>query len=214
MNCPHIISSGTCPDGPSCLHNHTILSCEPCSFVAPSPETYEQHLKSKRHRSRTAPGRQPAQTFHCTICNRNTPSVFWNQHIGSRKHTSNAREQGVDSNVAPVEGVTTEKEVYCALCQHAFPSEVWPRHLEGTFHRRKEAFVKYRSVLDEAEKDKNGITVDGITNLGFLDPATMGPTWKGHSSTFVAKSNDPVAAIALIQAELASTQGGRRIHSG
>ncbi|TEB29939.1 hypothetical protein FA13DRAFT_602788 [Coprinellus micaceus] len=125
MNCPHIISSGTCPDGPACPHNHTILSCEPCGYLAPTPYDYRQHLGSKRHQSRTKHGDFLGHDYFCTICDANVPSANWAEHIAGGRHRSLAKERGVGPAVAPTDARSTASVEYCPVCQDLVQKQVW-----------------------------------------------------------------------------------------
>jgi helicase MOV-10 len=103
---------------------------------------------------------------------------------------------------------------YCPVCQDLVQKQVWEKHLRWASHKRKEAFIKYRSVLEEAEKDKHGATVEGATDLGFLDPSSMTQRWGGRTGVLAVKSPNPAMTTVLVKVELASSQGSNRVQSG
>ncbi|RXW12422.1 hypothetical protein EST38_g13432 [Candolleomyces aberdarensis] len=70
----------------------------------------------------------------------------------------------------------------------------------------------YKTAVDEAEKDKNNLTIEGRTNLGFLDPSVAS---LGFTEELVVKSSERFGKSVLSEVSLASTQGaGRRSSSG
>lgn len=211
-NCPNILVTGTCPEGTSCRHNHTIRSCEPCGYVAPTPYEYQMHLKSRRHRTYANSAQPSPQTYHCTVCEKNLPSANWESHISGMNHAAIAQRRGVDIAVDPCPGVSNDAHTYCPLCRIALPRAQWDMHVNGVKHKRKEVFMAYRSVLDEAEKDKNGITIEGIIDLGFIDPPTG--IWQGRVATLTLKSGQADGKSILVKADLASMQGSRKVQSG
>ncbi|KAJ2936529.1 hypothetical protein H1R20_g564, partial [Candolleomyces eurysporus] len=120
--------------------------------------------------------------------------------------------QGVDPAVEPLRGASTNNEEYCLTCQYVVPQSAWQQHVSGIKHLRKEAFLKYRTAVDEAEKDKNNLTIEGRTNLGFLDPSVAA---LGFTEELVVKSSARSGKSVLSEVRLASTQGtGRRSSSG
>jgi len=131
--------------------------------------------------------------------------------VNGRTHKRAAQHQGVSPLIEPSRGVSTNGEAYCDICQYAFPRSHHPRHLASSKHRTKESFLKYRSALDEAEKDKNCLSIDGPTDLGFVQPSGAPMGFRG---LFVIRSSELQGKSVLAGVRLASTQGGRPVNSG
>jgi helicase MOV-10 len=206
--CQNILASGTCSEL-ECPLDHVVFSCNSCNFFTANQRELNSHLNSKRHRA-TVGGRN--QTYHCSLCDTNVISGVWTDHIQGARHRKLATTQNVDPAIEPLRGVTTSNQEYCSTCQNTVPRFAWPRHISGTRHLRKEAFLRYRSALDEAEKDKNNLTIDGPTNIGFLEPSVAA---SGFTGELVVKSSEPFGKTVLSEVSLVSTQGtGRRLISG
>ncbi|RXW14391.1 hypothetical protein EST38_g11467 [Candolleomyces aberdarensis] len=206
--CQNVLTSGTC-SVPACPLDHVIFSCDTCNFFTPNQSGLDVHLRSKRHRV-TAEGRN--QTYHCSLCDVNVVGSCWEGHVQGAKHRKRATTQGVDPAIEPLRGVTNSTQEYCSVCKYALPHEAWSRHVSGFKHLRKEAFLRYRTALDEAEKDKNNLTIEGPTNLGFLEPSVAA---SGFTGEFVIKSSEPFGKTVLSEVSLVSNQGtGRRLVSG
>ncbi|KAF9003324.1 RNA helicase [Cyathus striatus] len=208
-NCPELLSKGHCPD-PLCQYNHSVQVCEPCGFVAPSNAMFKAHLKGKKHMIRIA-GR--THSAYCPLCNRNVSggNLGWNSHISSRAHKSAADAGGIAPNIAPQEAVSNEREKYCDICQFVVPSHVWANHTQSLRHTRRLQYAAYRSALDEAEKEKNGVVVDGCFDFEFVEPSAA---VNGVSTVASIKSTHPLSKVILTEAKLVSKQGGRTITSG
>jgi helicase MOV-10 len=128
------------------------------------------------------------------------------------RHCGSAAFQGVAPTVEPLRGVTNDTHEYCTICRCALPRREWSRHVVGTRHLRRESFLRYRTAIEEAEKDKNNLTIEGPTNLGFLDPAVAA---SGFTGELVIKSSEPFGRSVLTGVSLVSNQGtGRQLISG
>ncbi|KAF6757614.1 RNA helicase [Ephemerocybe angulata] len=170
------------------------------------------HLESRRHRHRTATGRSPTESYHCSICQKNILSACWASHIAGKAHRSLAELQGASPAIEPLPGLSNDVQTYCPLCRIAYPRAHWTNHVQGKVHKSKVAFMAYRSVLDEAEKDKNGVSVEGSTDLGYIEPPNA--DWHGRVATITLKSSEAAGKSSLVKAELASMQGSRRVNTG
>jgi hypothetical protein len=166
-------------------------------------------LNSKRH-CNTIQNRN--QTYYCSICSKNIGSSNWEERINGGKHRNLATLQGVAPAVHPLRGITTNGQQYSSVCKYALPTHAWSRHVSGFKHQKKEVFLRCRSALDEAEKAKNNLAIDGPTNIGFLEPFVAA---SGYTGELVIKSSEPFRKTVLSEVTLVSTQGtGRRLVSG
>jgi helicase MOV-10 len=71
--------------------------------------------------------------------------------------------------------------------------------------------LQFRAALDEAEKDKNAITVEGVTDFGFVAPKTAK---QGLLCDLIMRSSEPSGRSVLIEAKLASKKTVRPYVSG
>ncbi|KAF5329141.1 hypothetical protein D9611_013223 [Ephemerocybe angulata] len=205
--CRNILASGTCPI-PHCRFDHTVLSCEPCGFIAYDPGHFDWHMTTKSHFA-TVSGRN--RSVHCSLCDANMAARDWEPHVRGRRHRSTATIAGVSPSIEPEEGVAPGTDEYCPICKLFVKSWLWARHTQGPTHLRKEKFLQYRSVLDEAERDKNGICIEGDGEFGIVPPAEAE---KGLEADIFLKSTEPLGNSVLVAAKLASSQGGRPHNSG
>ncbi|KAF6757649.1 RNA helicase [Ephemerocybe angulata] len=205
--CRNILASGTCPI-PHCRFDHTVLSCEPCGFIAYDPGHFDWHMTTKSHFA-TVSGRN--RSVHCSLCDANMAAKDWDPHVRGRRHRSTATIAGVSPSIEPEEGVAPGTDEYCPICKFFVKPWLWARHTQGPTHLRKEKFLQYRSVLDEAERDKNGICIEGDGEFGIVPPAEAE---NGLEADIFLKSTEPLGNSVLVAAKLASRQGGRPHNSG
>lgn len=199
-HCPNVLSQGTCND-PACNYEHNILVCEPCSFIAVSVAAYHGHLSGRRHRSRIA-GRNVK--LFCPICEENVMGGNWQSHISGKRHHNQSAAKGTSPVVEPHEATAINGERYCYTCKLGIEERRWNRHLQSPKHKKREAFTSYRAALDEAEKEKNGIIVEGDLDFGFIDPAqTTGEARRN----ITLKTNTPNLRVRLLSLGLVSTRG-------
>ena len=203
-NCPNVLASGVCSD-PHCQLTHNLMVCEPCGFIAATTSIYNAHLRGKKHKSKVS-GR--SGTAYCHICKKNITAGMpgWGLHVAGQKHVALAMAQGLAPNIEPEEATANDGERNCGICQEIIRRTAWNRHLLSSKHQRKEAFTKYKAALDEAEKDKNGVSIEGLFDFDFVDPAVGA---MGLQSTVTIKTSLPFSKSVLVEAKLASSQGAR-----
>ena len=193
-NCKNLLTYGKCDDR-TCPFEHKIHICDLCDYIAPHKNAWKSHLKSKKHRDILP---RKTKTSHCNICQRDIAEgpQQWSDHVASQKHRELAATQQVDADIEPHDGAPTEKQEFCSLCQVSVWKSAWSRHLEGPGHVEREV------ALDEAEKDKNGISVEGGLNFGIVDPTTAG---NGIQSTVTITTTLPFSKTMLAEVNLASS---------
>ncbi|TFK28524.1 RNA helicase [Coprinopsis marcescibilis] len=140
----------------------------------------------------------------------NAPS--WDSHVNGQKHRRVAFLKGVSPfQVEPQEASSVGRFTFCNVCKMQIRTVNWGNHItKSQKHLGREAFLSYRSALDEAENDKNGLTVEGGGDLGYLDPSNLSAT----SFIVNIKSTLPFGKSVLLSANLASKQGAREVVSG
>ena len=200
-NCPQLLASGSCTD-PSCIYNHNIRVCEPCNFVASSPEMYQSHMNGKKHRNKVA---GTSTLLHCALCERNIFGRDWDAHVSGSRHRAAAAQQRVVPQVEP-EAVVDDipGNSYCDLCQRHVPVHSWATHSRSPKHQNKEKYAAFKAVLNEAEKDKNGVMILGELDFDIVDSldAKAGVTCSAFIKTII-----PTSKIILVEMKLASAKG-------
>lgn len=203
LNCPNLLVNGTCKDN-TCTYAHT---CEPCGFVFQSPEEYNHHLDSKKHRSRSS---GQANVYYCQICEANVPTLKgWKQHIQGRNHQQKADSAGVSAvDVAPQPPLSTATATACDLCQFVLPNRLWAEHLNTRDHKLRKQYSRYMTAVEQSEANKNGVIVEGSLDFEFIDPPVAEV---GKILTVTIKPSHPSSRSVLLEAKLASAQ---RTNSG
>jgi helicase MOV-10 len=201
--CPQLLTSGTCSDS-SCAHLHDLQFCDICAIKITSPSIRAAHFGGRKHRQMVL-GSQ--QLLHCTICEAAVMACNWKSHLSGVKHTRAAQRRGVSTAVEGKRIVTdVQGQKYCDLCRIHIPEMQWTAHTRRRAHKRQERFSAFKAVLDEAERDKNGIAIEGHTNFDIIAPTA---SHKGISLTLVIKLIIPQSKITLAEVNLMSTKGSR-----
>ena len=197
--CRKLKSQGACSDN-ACHYRHDVQICEDCGVMCTSARIYEAHLQGKRHKRHVS---GQAVVHHCSVCsvNVNGPKA-WSQHLLTKRHRSQANQQGVPAEVEPEEAVSTSRSDYCALCKVALEPRVRSRHFKSPKHRAKEKYFSYKATLEEAEKNKHGVTVSDGFDFGIIAPADA---QKGVAVQFVIQTTVPNSRTRLDSAKLPPT---------
>lgn len=168
--CPLLQAHGSC-SSEYCPYNHDVRICDVCDILCTSTAAYNSHLRGKKHRSKVL---GQSTLFKCPIC---VVSVYgpasWDQHVTGASHMRQAQLQGVSSDVEP-QGAELYGRTHCGLCDKYIPTQYWPGHLQGLLHRRKESVVAYKTAMEEAEKNKHGVTISASLDFGVVDIADAG----------------------------------------
>ncbi|KAL0572130.1 hypothetical protein V5O48_009828 [Marasmius crinis-equi] len=202
-SCPQVLSSGTCND-PQCPFEHNVRNCDLCSLVFETDTDYKAHLTTKQHLNKTQ-GETGALLF-CSICEKYVSGTKnWTGHVRSVKHASRAQSQGRNPEVDPEEPEQVPDHQFCSVCNQHIHDRYWARHPSMPRHKDREQFLAFRSVVEEAETDKNGLTVEGDFDFRIVDlaSATRGVTLQAS-----VKAN-PTSHATLIGCSLASSKGSR-----
>lgn len=196
--CPQLQSKGACGDE-SCAFNHDVRICEDCDVLCTSAASYRSHLGGKKHRSKVL---GLSTLLQCPLCNVQVYGpITWEQHVAGGPHQREAIRQGVSANVEPVGPEEIQGKVFCALCDTHIPQHQWSKHLQGAMHRKKERLTAYKTALEEAEKDKHGVTVTEGLDLGIV---SIKDAQGGVSVTFKTETTVPASRVAIIDTKLSS----------
>ena len=200
--CPNVLVNGTCEDR-ACIYAHNIFTCEPCEFVFQSPNEYNQHLKTKKHRRRIL---GQGTCHYCSICEINVANNRgWEQHIQGRLHQRKADSAGVSPvDVAPQPPISTASGTACDLCQVVLPNHIYNEHLNTRNHKSRERYSRYMTALEKSETDKNGVVVEGSFDFGFVEPLVAKV---GTEITSTIKASISPNKSVLLEAKLASAEG-------
>ncbi|KAH6909394.1 RNA helicase [Coprinopsis sp. MPI-PUGE-AT-0042] len=206
-NCPTFVATGQC-SSVGCRYNHSILTCDPCGFLAADTNAYQLHVRSHRHRLTLSGQKTQTQLVQCPLCTSNVPD--WGLHVKGKKHLKRAKKMGVSPDVTPVQAAATLEFAFCELCNLQVDHDMLAKHTQSRRHKGRQRFMQYRAVLDEAEKDKNGLVVEGGQDLGYLDPAST----EGKLSFRINIKHTGPGKSTLREANLLSQHGRRATASG
>ena len=107
---------------------------------------------------------------------------------------------------AQTHGIDTE---FCELCQIAILDHDWGRHQRTKRHLGKQRFFAFKSILEEAEKDKHGVTISSPEGVDFgiieLEEAQV-----GREITLVITTSVPRSSVRLVDVKLTSTSNRGR----
>lgn len=143
----------------------------------------------------------------CPICQVNLTRGIWEQHVAGLRHRIAVAERDNADPIIPVEAEAALGQRLCDLCSSSIPDQLWGQHLQSRRHISRERFAAFRAVLDEAERDKNGLVIEGSFDFGIVEPGLAGA---GKTSAVSIKATTPHIKIQLVQARLTSGRAGFR----
>lgn len=148
QECADIWSIGYCPNT-ECTKDHSMLHCRYCNYDATSLASLTAHIGTTEHlaRTRTEAG---------------FPSGSRHQHQGDTTEGP-AHSPGSDTSTLPTSMKT------CELCDVSVRSTDWEYHCRSRRHKSAEKVAEYKGVLDNAERDKKGVQVEGSFDFGTLE---------------------------------------------
>ncbi|KNZ82274.1 Putative helicase mov-10-B.1 [Termitomyces sp. J132] len=179
-----------------------MLTCEPCAFMCASQVEMNEHGRSRVHLNKI---NGQSLVLKCSVCQMHfSGRSSWNAHIRSLKHMRMAKGKGIRPKaVPPEELVQVPHHTFCVTCSVQIQDIHWGNHLRNSKHLEKERFASFKVVLGEAEKDKQGVSITGDFNFGFVEPS--GKT--GRVVDGAITTNNPVSHIRLVDISLASAKG-------
>ncbi|KAJ7222059.1 P-loop containing nucleoside triphosphate hydrolase protein [Mycena haematopus] len=197
--CPSLLS-GVC-ENPSCAHQHNVSSCDICGLVFASAAEYAEHAATKQHIAK-ARGESGAILF-CSACRKHVSGTKnWVTHIAAARHKENSKQQGLPADADPEEVESIPGHTLCATCNAHIPNRSWDRHQSSSVkHLAREKFVSFRTALDEAERDKNGLAVAGNFDFGIVEGSAAKSGITIHPTI---KNTTPFSKISIVSMTLAS----------
>lgn len=122
---------------------------------------------------------------------------FYQAHLAGKNHQKTLQR----AVHAQAHGIDTE---FCELCQKPIPNNNWERHQNTRRHVNKLRFFALKSLLEEAEKDKHGISVSASEGVDFgileVEEAQV-----GRRVMLVIATSVPFSSVHLAEVKLTST---------
>ncbi|KAF8648915.1 hypothetical protein AX16_006137 [Volvariella volvacea WC 439] len=186
---------GTCQDT-NCSYYHNIRICEPCGIVVSSPHTYDAHLNGKRHKKNISKASNPL--VYCQLCCCTLPQNGWEDHVSGVRHAGRANvTAGSWDEPEDIPGYQ-----YCDLCHRSVPQRQWDQHAVGMQHQRAVRFAALRVALEETEREKQGIVIEGTAEFGVVD---SDDAEEGCELVLHLKATAPGCKISWIHVRLSSS---------
>jgi len=176
--CPNFLNSGTCPDQPGCPRRHPNFFCDICGLAFNTQAQYRAHVTTRRHQKATKAVSRTLSTAprKCKVCGvKLAHPTHIPQHEAGRAHCvrlQNLTATGVHYTHDEMYPVDEDVVFHCDICD----SMEWhgrEQHLQTVRHRTKVAYLAVRAAINEAEKDKYGVSVsnggpEGV-DFGIID---------------------------------------------
>ncbi|KAJ8508765.1 hypothetical protein ONZ45_g9006 [Pleurotus djamor] len=206
--CRYVVQGGpnACRDV-NCRFNHNVPVCEPCAVTFASKSLLDAHLSSKRHLSKIRGVSN--ETLLCPLCNRYMSQTSWEQHVNGGPHRTQMQRYNRTTPVEPEIADEVPGHILCTVCSRHILTRFWARHEQSQAHKSKARYLSYRTTMDEAERDKNGIVVTGDAKFGVVLPETAR---NGITRTLTIENKDHYAHISILSLRLASRLSSFAVH--
>ncbi|KAK0229484.1 RNA helicase [Armillaria nabsnona] len=160
-------------------------------------------LVAKEHKD--ALQEQGSNWFFCYLCDsHHSGRVAFDTHIKSLLHIRRAKEAGIAPNIPAQQSEVVPGHRLCTFCNLQISAQTWSHHVGTAKHKSKEQFASFSVVLEQAERDKHGVTVTG--DLDFKVVKTASAT-EGVKISARIETSVPSADIKLVKTQLASLRG-------
>ena len=214
--CDQLLDKGVCHRH-NCTLSHDVFHCQVCRVVYTTSVEYEAHFQSLFHGRRVRQDERRraglSQPVLCTVCPVQLSSAsVYRQHTFGRRHQTRMAETGIVLDPGPEELDVIDHTKRCEVCQAIIPTSRWNQHVVGLRHRNASQYVTLKNALDEAQKDKNGISIidaDEALNFGVLEVSQDAARYQ--KSFMVSNSN--MTEIRFINARISSRQTSRAMYS-
>ena len=124
-------------------------------------------------------------------------------HLGGKNHRRTLER----TTCTVAQGIDTE---FCELCRIPIINHDWQRHQRTRRHLTKQRFFAFKSLLEEGEKDKHGISVSNSEGVDFgiieLEEAQV-----GRGVALVVTTSVPRSSVSLVDVKMTSTSNRGRI---
>ena len=123
-------------------------------------------------------------------------------HLGGKNHRKTLER----TTYAQAHGIDTE---FCQLCHISIFNRNWEQHQRTKRHSNKQRFFAFKSLLEEAEKDKHGISVSGSEGVDF-GIIELEEAHAGRDVTLVINTLVPRSSVRLVDVKMTSTSNRGR----
>ena len=203
--CPEHLHTGNC-HAKDCKFDHKFRFCPVCAVLCSAGQPYEDHLIGRQHKDNLDVSRRAFTWLKCPTC---LELVFgeatWSLHIQSPAHVDKAVGKRRSPYEYPLDPTSKHNSRFCLVCRRTLPNKMMKRHPQTDFHKKMEQAAHYRAQLEQAEKDRPGITVshleDGV-DFGVVSPEKAR---KGLEAV-VMVTMSPTATTRVVQVEAKSVR--------
>jgi helicase MOV-10 len=118
----------------------------------------------------------------------------------------------METDPGPEEIDVMDKQRACDVCRATIPLAAWERHVKGLRHKNATKFMGLKNALDESERDKNGIAIEGADEA--VDFSLIEFTPNGiQAQKFITVSCTHAVVIKFVEARISSRQTSRAAYS-
>ncbi|KAK7042905.1 hypothetical protein VNI00_008640 [Paramarasmius palmivorus] len=178
--CPNVLAHGTCST--ACPFEHNIPSCNICSLTFKTKNDYTAHLNTKEHLNKVQG--ETGTVLFCSVCEK--------------------QQERASPNVRPEEPEQVPGYQFCVVCDQHIPNRYWAKHPGRPKHKERMQYLSFQSAVEEAEKDKNGVSVKGDVDFDIVELLDAA---KGCSKEVTLLTTEPTSQVSLVDCHLASTKG-------
>jgi hypothetical protein len=135
-------------------------------------------------------------------------------HRASYTHNQNVRAARRPLASWDPEPTSAPSTFVCHTCDIELPLSQQDSHLNSAAHKRKIRFAALRSALDEAERDKHGVTVsspDGL-DFGLVEVSTLEANPTITSSIDVTLETLATVSLFGVRFTNGASQGGTSVN--
>lgn len=130
-------------------------------------------------------------------------TALFQEHLQSKGHQRKAIKL---QNGPPPAYIEDGVRRSCVLCGTVVAVGKWPKHLQSQKHRGKEAYSAFKTILEEAEKDKHGVVISDGIDFGIV---ARSDARKGITIQFTLETTVPTSRIKIDSAKLFSPKASR-----
>lgn len=199
--CRELQANGTCSNS-TCTFNHNLRICKDCDIICTSEHAYNSHLRGRKHGSK--------------ILGQSSPKN-WNQHIPVGRDQPTTAFQGVSAKAQPERAGNVDVrhgQNYYSLRDR--PTREYKHiglgYLQGTTHQNKERFASYQTALQEAEKNKHGVTVTDCLDFGIVNVVDARARRSVNLQFIVETTTVPASRVNILDYKFSMSSGASSLY--
>ncbi|RDX46171.1 P-loop containing nucleoside triphosphate hydrolase protein [Lentinus brumalis] len=200
--CPEFLYTGGCIT-PACSLKHDGRFCAVCGVICTPPAKYSAHVKQKKHQAKLLTTTTASSTWlKCSICNVLVAhqGINWIQHITGASHCAIAAKHGLHQFILPLDAYLPN-HYHCFICNRSIHVQYWWLHLASQMHLTLQVAATQRSMLEQAERDRQGITVSHEEKGVKFGLVSRSGSRRGVQAEVAVVSTDPSANVSIVRAE-------------